>query len=148
MKRITVLFALICLFVGAFAQQQPLTNVNAATYYALDTTTFFVQVNKAATHVWVDYTTLNADDAVLFLGIASVNDVLGHGDFNWSGGSTPDSLVLNVTANTRTQKLSTGVRSSTARHYWRFDDGIKTNMLAVTIKWNSVTSGRIKIYAE
>jgi hypothetical protein len=146
MKRI-IIFAVCMIGIIAQAQVTPTfkADYNAATYQAYDSTTFYLQPTGGAKCVIVEYPTLNANDAVLFVG-ACLGDGKGHGNLTWLGTSVPDSVVLNVTTNTVKTRNSAGTRVSTCRTYIWFPDGIPTPMLAFTIKWKSVTTGHIKFY--
>ena len=146
MKKIVILLALsICFIAGANAQKEQ-ANWNAANYYAYDTTTFFLTAPTSTKWVYFDFSSLNANDAVLWVGNGGW-DMESVGNLWWtSSAGEADSVVLNVTTKAHTIRRSDGTRYTNSREYWWFEDGIPTGYIGVTIKWNSVTSGRIKVY--
>ena len=120
---------------------------NAANYYAYDTTTFYLGAAKDVKWVYVDFTTLDADDAVLKIG-GGGSDAKSQGFLKWLNNSTTetDSLIMDVSANSHTLRNSSGTRYTTSRaHFW-FKYGIPSNFVTITVYWNSVTSGRLDIY--
>jgi len=145
MKKAFILFALsVFFFAGANAQKEQ-ANWNAANYYAYDTTTFILGAAKGVKSLYADITTLNANDAVMKIGIAPW-DGQSAGDLSWtSGTTTADSVILSTTTFAKTIRKSDGTRYTTSRVYFWFPDGIPSDYIGVTITWNSVTSGRIKM---
>lgn len=145
MKKIVILLALTSFFVvGAYAQREQ-ANWNAANYYAYDTTTFFLGSAKGVQWVSVDFSTLNADDAVLKIGGAEY-ELDGRGDMMWTS-ATADSVILDTSSSvyTQTTRKSDGTRYTASRVNFWFSDGFPTSYIAITIVWNSVTSGRVKV---
>ena len=145
MKR-TLIGLLVLCFAGILSAQTLQGNYDVSRYVANDTTTFYLGIPKDTKLIYVDYTDLDADDAEMQLGAAG-NDLLGWGRLSLTVESTAvDSVILDATNNAATAKNSSGTRSTTSRTYIWFPDGIPSNFLAVTFLWNSVTTGRIKIY--
>ena len=146
MKKIFILLALsVCFLAGANAQKEQ-ANWNAADYYTYDTTTFFLNIAPGIRWVYFDISTLSADDAVLHVGNGGW-DMESVGNLTWtSGGAAEDSVVLSTTTYAVTIRRSNGTRYTNSRVYLWFEEGIPSSYLGVTIRWNSVTSGRIKVY--
>jgi hypothetical protein len=149
MKKIIVLGLFMLCALGVKAQTQRIgdieANWSAATYYAYDTTTFILNVAQDVNAIIVDYSDLNADDAVLKIGLADAYGVWA-GDLQWSGSTSADSVILDATTNAKTIRKSDGTRYTVARQSFITDKDWPGGYVAFTIVWNSVTSGRIKIY--
>ena len=144
MKRVLFFVALLVVAMQAKSQEQ--ANWNVANYYAYDTTTFFLGAAKDVKWITVDFTSVDADDIVLFVGMRD-KDGQGVGNLFWDGStSNPDSVILNRTTYARTIRTSAGTRYTTSRVYFWFSDGLPDDYLSFTFVWGSAQSGRIKVY--
>jgi hypothetical protein len=140
MKRILFIVALVIVAMQVNAQRLQQT-ISAAKYQAQDTTTIAFQVPTDVHIVFVEFTTLNAADAVLaFLhvpydgGTAALMDITGN------------PFTLNQTATTYLH--ITNFLGVTKKTYsiTITDDVWKGSILGFDIIWNSVTTGNINIY--
>ena len=146
MKKVLILLALPILFIAGANAQREQANWNAASYYAYDTTTFILGAAKGVKFIYADFTTLDANDAILEIGAAGA-DMEGCANLAWTGSTvSPDSVVLDSAAHTKTIRMDDGTRYTTTRAYFWFENGIPSDFIAITIRWGSVTSGRLKLY--
>lgn len=146
MKRIFFLIVLVAATLQINAQRLR-GNYNAVDYYAQDSSTFYLGIEPGTRLVYVDFTDFDANDAYIKIGAAG-NDAKGWAAISWtSGATTADSVILNVTTATSKDKNAfTGTRTSTAREYFWFSDGVPSSYIAIHVRWVSVTSGRLKVY--
>ena len=151
MKRILILSILLVAALQIHAQKLQ-GSYTAARFASQDTSTFYLGAAKDVKLIYVDYTTLDQDDAELRIGAAG-SDMQGWGALTWTAGATTaDSLILNATSNIATSKRASndatynGVRYTNARAWLWFPDGIPSSFVAITIYWNSVTAGKVDIY--
>ncbi len=151
MKRLVILSALVIASLQIQAQKFQ-ASLSAERFSAQDTSTLYLGVAEDVKLIYVDYTNLNADDAVLKVGAAG-EDMQGWGGLTWTvGATTTDSLILDATSNSATSKRASfvatynGVRYVNSRSWLWFPDGLPSRFVAITILWNSVTTGKVDIY--
>jgi len=145
MKRVLFLAVLAMLVITSYGQSLQET-YNAATYQGYDSTTFILGTSKGIQMTYVDFTTFNADDAVIRIG-ATGNDMLGTGNLSWTvNGTSVDSVVMSKTVYLQTLRFKSGSRSHTHRIYFWCSESFPTNFITFTVKWNSVTTGKLEIY--
>lgn len=146
MKRVLFIATLLVAMLQINAQTQG--DWNIANYVDYDSTTFFLGSARDEQWITVDFSTVNTNDIVMFVGIRD-KDGQGVGNLFWQGSvSNPDSVILDKTNPAYTHKIRTsaGTRYSTSRvHLW-FPDGIPDDFLAFTFVWNTAATGRIKVY--
>lgn len=147
------LLILAILLISASAISQTVSwngNYDASKFYSQDTSTFFLGAAKGVKQVTIDFTDFDDDDAVIKIG-SSAADIQGWCGltFTDAAGSAVDSIICNPTTYSQTTKNAfTGTRSTVSRVYALFPDGLYSDYIAITITWNSVTSGRLKIRLE
>lgn len=132
------------MFLGVNIHAQKLrATISAADFYAQDTTSFFYTVGdkKNVKMVIVDFTTLDADDAVLTLGYGRNDhkavyaiDITGN---PWTLNTSDATLTFTSDYNTVAYTTNAVIVSDID---WRSD------YLAFTVIWNSVTSGEIEVW--
>lgn len=141
MKRIIFLLVLGVIAIASKAQKLQ-ASYNAASYYAYDSTTFFLGVHDDVAFIVVDFTDLNADDAVLSLGGAT-DDFERAINFTLT---SSDTINLDATSYMKTIRRSDGTRYTRAYRGFKYTFSHPSSYMAITIVWNSVTSGRVKLY--
>jgi len=147
------LFVLIGLFLAMSVNAQSLQlDKLVATYYAQDSTTFFLGAAKGKKAVLVDFTTVNKPDIEFRIG-STVKEAdgtfqcAGYLAFTPEGTSTSvDSILLDTVAYAQTIKTSAGTRYTTYRIFLHYSDGIPTDNVALTFFWGTATTGRVKVY--
>lgn len=145
MKRIFLLTVLAVLTLQIDAQKLR-GNYNVAQYYAQDSSTFYLGIEPGTKFIYIDYTDFDTTNAYVKIGAAG-NDAKGWGAISWtSGATTADSVILDNTTLTVDKNAFTGTRSSTAREYFWFTDGVPSSYIAIHVRWGNVTTGRLKIY--
>ena len=145
MKRLLVLITATVLTLSGYGQRLK-AEWPASRYCDYDSTTFFLGAALGVKGITIEYTTLDDDDAVMFIGMT---DGTGQwmGGLKWTSEATSaDSLILDATGDALTIRNSSGTRYTTSKTGLWFHNGLPTDLIAFTIYWNSVTTGTIKIY--
>ena len=147
------LFVLIGLLLGlSVTAQEFQKSINVATYYAQDSTTFFLGAAKGKQLVMLDFTTVDKPDIEFRIG-STVKEKdgtfkgAGYLAFVPEGGTTAvDSIILDTVAYAQTIKTSTGTRYTTYRVFLHYEDGFPSEYVALTFFWGTAESGKVDVY--
>lgn len=140
MKKILLVFAGILAFCSVHAQQL-VKSINAASYYAQDSTTFYFGVPNSTTLIIVEFTGLDEADATVNFGHGTYDQTIFvsaavTGNPFTMDNTDADNLSWVKLDGTKTEKYVLAVGAER----WR------GSYLTLNIIWGSVESGTINVY--